>query len=400
MLTRSAWRVGRDVASARSIRSISSRPADFAEPIYVTKPLLPDLDQYHAHLRDIWQTAWLSNVGSKHRALEAALREHLGAQYLALFNNGTTALSLACQALKLTGEVITTPFTFPATPHVLACNQITPVFADIDPQSLTLDPRQIEPLITSRTTGILAVHVYGMPCAVEEIQSIADAYGLSVLYDGAHAFGTKVAGRPITDFGDATMLSFHATKLFHTAEGGALALRDPQLYAQIELMKNFGIKNESEVAMPGINGKMNELQAALGLLTLRQVGIERLARTAIASVYRARLSRIEGLTFIDLPQNVDNSHQYFVVRIDASAPVNRDALYDRLKEFNIFTRKYFHPLCSQYECYRSLPSADPSRLPTAHRIVGEVLALPYYGALGQDGAHRVCDAISYIVGGQ
>jgi dTDP-4-amino-4,6-dideoxygalactose transaminase len=395
MLTRSAWRDG---SSAASIRAVRARPAPFAEPVYVTKPLLPDLEQYYAHLREIWQTGWLSNGGGNHRALESALREHLGAKYLSLFNNGTTALTVACQALELSGEVITTPFTFPATPHVLSWNHITPVFADIDAKTLTLDPSQIEPLITSHTSAILAVHVYGMPCATEEIERIADAHGLRVVYDGAHAFGTKIGGRAITEFGDATMLSFHATKLFHTAEGGALVLRDKRVHERSELMKNFGIKNEFEVAMPGINGKMNELQAALGLLTLRQVAVERLARTAVASVYRERLWGIEGLTFMDLPDNVENSHQYFVVRIDASAPVSRDTLYGRLKEFNVFARKYFYPLCSQYHCYRSLPSADPSRLPTAHRVVEEVLALPYYGALGEDGAHRVCDAIGYIVG--
>jgi dTDP-4-amino-4,6-dideoxygalactose transaminase len=246
---------------------------------------------------------------------------------------------------------------------------------------------------------VLAVHVYGMPCAVEEIQSIGDTYGLKVIYDGAHAFGTKIDGRPITGFGDATMLSFHATKLFHTAEGGALVVRDEALRRRIELLKNFGIKNEFEVVMPGINGKMNEVQAALGLLTLELVARERLARAGIAAVYRDRLSGIEGLTTFDLPSNVESSQQYFIIRINPSiSVVSRDVLYERLKEFNIFSRKYFYPLCSEYSCYRSLSSSTPANLPVAHRVAQEVLSLPFFGALGADGAHRICDAIRYVLG--
>jgi dTDP-4-amino-4,6-dideoxygalactose transaminase len=392
MLTRSVHRLARGSVD-------TARPPAFGEPIYVTRPLLPDLDQFHSHLQDIWQSARLANVGAKHQALEDALREYLRAQHISLFNNGTIALIIACRALRLSGEVITTPFTFPATPHVLSWNNITPVFADINPETLTLDAARIEPLITSQTSAILAVHVYGMPCAVSAIQDLADAYGLKVIYDGAHAFGTKVDGRPITDFGDATMLSFHATKLFHTGEGGALVVRNPSLQKRIELLKNFGIKNEFEVVMPGINGKMNELQAALGLLTLRLVEPERLARTLVATVYRERLAPIDGLTCFDLPENVQNSQQFFVIRIDpALSQINRDTLYDRLKEYNIFARKYFHPLCSQYSCYRLLPSSSPMNLPVAHRAAEEVLSLPFYGSLGHDGAHRVCDAITYIMG--
>jgi dTDP-4-amino-4,6-dideoxygalactose transaminase len=384
--------------AARNART-SKRPAAFREPVHVTRPPLPDLDQFHSHLEDIWRSARLSNGGAKHQALEDALREYLQVRHISLFNNGTTALIVACRALRLSGEVITTPFTFPATPHVLSWNNITPVFADIHPEFLTLDAMRIEPLITSRTSAILAVHVYGMPCAMSTIQEVADAYGLKVIYDAAHAFGTKVAGRPITDFGDATMLSFHATKLFHTGEGGALVVRDPSLQKRIELLKNFGIKNEFEVVMPGINGKMTELQAALGLLTIRLVETERLARTLVATVYRERLAHVDGLTCFDLPTNVQNSQQYFVIRINPLlAAIDRDTLYDRLKEYNIFARKYFFPLCSQYNCYRSLPSASPSNLPVAHRAAEEVLSLPFYGDLGHDGAHRVCDAICYIMG--
>jgi dTDP-4-amino-4,6-dideoxygalactose transaminase len=381
-------------------RSVVKKPLAFAEPIYVSRPLLPDLDQFRTHLDEIWHSRWLSNCGAKHKALEEALREHLNAQHISLFNNGTIALIIACQALRLSGEVITTPFTFPATPHVLSWNNITPVFADIHPERLTLDPKNIEPLITSRTTGVLAVHVYGMPCAVEEIRSIGEAYGLKVIYDGAHAFGTTIDNRPITDFGDATMLSFHATKLFHTAEGGALVVRDPALRQRIELLKNFGIKNEFEVVMPGINGKMNEVQAALGILTLGLVESERRARDLVASVYRERLSGIPGLVTFDLPPNVRSSQQYFIIRIDSSiSATSRDVLYERLKEFNIYSRKYFYPLCSQFNCYRSLPSAAPANLPVAYRVAEEVLALPFFGALNAEGAHRISDVIKYVLGG-
>jgi dTDP-4-amino-4,6-dideoxygalactose transaminase len=387
------------VPRAVRITRNTNRPTPFGEPVHVTRPPLPDLDQFHSHLEDIWRSARLSNGGPKHKALEDALREYLQARHISLFNNGTMALIIVCRALRLSGEVITTPFTFPATPHILSWNNITPVFADIHPETLTLDAARIEPLITSRTSAILAVHVYGMPCAVSAIQDLADAYGLKVIYDGAHAFGTKVDGRPITDFGDATMLSFHATKLFHTGEGGALVVRDPSLRKRVELLKNFGIKDEFDVVMPGINGKMNELQAALGILTLRLVEPERLARTLVATVYRERLAQIEGLTCFDLPSNVQNSQQYFVIRINPDlSQVNRDALYDQLKEYNIFTRKYFHPLCSQYNCYRLLPSSSRKNLPVAHRAAEEVLSLPFYGSLGQDGAHRVCDAITHIMG--
>ena len=394
--------IGSSRAVSRSDHRISGtvakRPLSFSEPIYVTRPMLPSIDEYHAHLDDIWQSGWLSNSGSKHRALEEALQEHLQAQYLSLFNNGTIALITACQALRLAGEVITTPFTFPATPHVLAWNNLTPVFADIHPDTLTLDPARIEPLITSRTSAILGVHVYGMPCAVDQIQQIADAYGLKVIYDGAHAFGTKINGVPVTDFGDATMLSFHATKLFHTAEGGGLVVQDPALHRRIELLRNFGIKNETEVAFPGINGKMNELQAALGLLTLRMVEREKLARTFVASVYRERLTAHEGLSIFELPMTISNSQQYFVIRVDKdTCSVNRDLLYDALKKFNINARKYFFPLCSDYNCYRSLPSSSPTNLPMAHCAALEVLSLPYYGALGYDDAHQICDAIDYIL---
>jgi dTDP-4-amino-4,6-dideoxygalactose transaminase len=377
---------------------MSIPPPPFKEPIYVTKPFLPPLSAYMARLESVWKSGWLANNGQQHQALEQALSAYLGAPLLSLFNNGTIALIVACQALRLSGEVITTPFTFPATPHVLSWNNITPVFADIDPVTLNIDPRGIEARITPRTSAILAVHVYGVPCEVEAIQDIADFYGLKVVYDAAHAFGAAINGKPISAFGDATMFSFHATKLFHTAEGGALAVTDPALKHRIDLLKNFGIKNETEVVMPGINGKMNELQAALGLAVLEHLEQELAARQRVAAIYKARLGNVPGLSVMEAPATVRNSYQYFIIRINADNPAgNRDFIYEELKKFNIFARKYFYPLCSEYNCYRQLPSAAPAALPVAHRAAVEVLALPFYGSLSDEDAHRICDAIRYVM---
>jgi dTDP-4-amino-4,6-dideoxygalactose transaminase len=371
-------------------------PTAFAQPLYVARPMLPSLDEYTALLQEVWASGWLANGGAQHAALEAELSHWLQAPNLSLFNNGTIALIVACQALRLTGEVITTPFTFPATPHVLSWNQITPVFADIDPETLCLDPARVEASVTPHTTGILGVHVYGVPCDVQALHSIASAQGLRVIYDGAHAFGTQVHGQPIASYGDATMFSFHATKLFHTAEGGALAVGDPDLKQRIDLLKNFGIKNENEVLMPGINGKMSELQAALGRVVLRHVGAEREKRATLRALYQARLADAAGIRLVRMPDHATDSLQYLVLRVDATAAgCSRDTLHERLKRFNIFTRKYFHPLCSDYACYRHLPSANPANLPNAYQVASEVLTLPLFGALDPDEAHRVCDAILY-----
>lgn len=375
------------------------KPKPFAKPVYVTRPMLRPLSEFLPVLEEVWRSGWLTNGGPKHREFEAALATALRAAHLSLFNNGTIALIVACQALRLSGEVITTPFTFPATPHVLTWNGITPVFADVHPETLTLDPAAIEPLITARTTGILGVHVYGMPCQVDAIQRIADTYGLRVVYDGAHAFGTELDSVPLSDYGDATMLSFHATKLFHTAEGGALIVKDATLKQRIDFLKNFGIKNETEVVMPGINGKMNEIQAALGLINLRHVAAERSRRRMIGDIYRRELAGIDGVTCFTLPSNVNNSEQYFIVRISRRGqPGLRDRIYYTLKGYNIFTRRYFYPLCSDANCYHSLPSAAEGKLSVARTAASEVLALPYYGDLGEDGAERVCAALIHELG--
>lgn len=373
-------------------------PTAFDQPVYVTRPLLPPLDEYTALLQQVWDSGWLTNGGRQHAELERELARYLGADQLSLFNNGTIALIVACQALRLSGEVITTPFTFPATPHVLSWNNITPVFADIDPDTLCLDPARVEALVGQRTSAILGVHVYGVPCDVDALGDIARRRGLRVVYDAAHAFGTTVGGKPIAAFGDATMFSLHATKLFHSAEGGALAVSDPDLKRRIDLLKNFGIENEDEVVMPGINGKLSELQAALGRVVLRHVDAERARRTAVRRIYEQRLQGVPGLRLHAMPAGVVDSLQYLVLRIDAAAAgCGRDTLHARLKRYNIVTRKYFHPLCSDYRCYRHLPTASPQHLPVAYRIAAEVLALPFHGALAADDVHRICDAILYAL---
>ncbi|MRR14395.1 DegT/DnrJ/EryC1/StrS family aminotransferase, partial [archaeon] len=337
----------------------------FKQPIYVTRPLLPDLNLVKDKLSEVWESQWLTNNGPQHQQFEQKLLDVLRVPYLSLFNNGTIALIVACQSLRLSGEVITTPFTFPATPHVLSWNNIRPVFCDIDPLTLNIDADRIESMITPQTTGILAVHVFGTPCDVTKIQEVADRYGLRVVYDAAHAFGVEIGGKGIGTYGDISMFSFHATKLFHTTEGGALTYNNENLKQRIDLLKNFGIKNEEEVVMPGINGKMTEIQAAIGLILLDYVEEERKKREAILQTYRECLQDVDGLTFLPYDMNgVLNSFQYCVLKIDEKAfGRSRDFVYEEFKKFNVFTRKYFSPLCSSYTCYKHLPSSSPVNLP-------------------------------------
>ncbi|MCJ2064302.1 DegT/DnrJ/EryC1/StrS family aminotransferase [Methylobacterium sp. J-088] len=377
---------------------MSVEPRSFEQPIYVTRPMLPEFAVFTKHLEAIWQSAILSNGGPQHVELERRLHGPLGDGHIALFNNGTNALMTAVKALDLSGEVITTPFTFAATPHALAWHGIKPVFVDIDDSTMTLDPARIEAAITERTTGIFAVHVYGNPCNVEAIGRIAQARGLKVLYDGAHAFGTKVEGQPIAAFGDATMFSFHATKLFHTAEGGAVVMNDLDLKRRMELLKNFGIADEVTVRSVGINSKMNEIQAALGLCVVDLVTAEKAKRHEIANVYRSRLGAVPSIT-MPRQQNPDtDSLQYFCIRIDRDVTgISRDDVYNQLKRYNIFARRYFYPLCSDYEPYRNFPDSAASNLPVAHRVGDQVLCLPFYGALGTAYAERISDIVAYVV---
>ena len=364
----------------------------FRERIYVTRPVLPTIEQVTAKLQDIWTAKWLTNNGPQHSMLERELAEFLKVPQLSLFNNGTIALMVACQSLRLQGDVITTPFTFAATPHVLSWNNITPIFCDIDAATMNIDAEKIETMITPQTSAILAVHVFGTPCDVEKIQEVADRYGLKIIYDAAHAFGVELDGVGVGNFGDISMFSFHATKLYHTLEGGALVHGDKNLKARIDLLKNFGIKNEDEVVMPGINGKLDEVRAAIGRIMLGYVEGERLKRRAIHEIYEEELGGVAGLELMPkCAENVKLNYQYYVIRIDGEIfGRTRDEVYDAFRDYNIFARKYFHPLCSEYTCYRQLNSARAENLPVANKIADEVLSLPNYGDLTPDNVRKIC----------
>jgi dTDP-4-amino-4,6-dideoxygalactose transaminase len=371
----------------------------FNEKIFTTRPVLPDLEKLKRKLEEVWGAKWLTNIGQQHHLLEARIKEVLKVPSVSLFNNGTIALIVACQSLGLSGEVITTPFTFPATPHVLLWNGIKPIFCDIDPVTMNLDVNKIESLITPQTTAILGVHIFGTPCDVVKIQEISDKYSLKVVYDAAHAFGVEINGIGIGNYGDISMLSFHATKLFHTAEGGCLTFRDPNLKKRIDYLKNFGIKNEEEVVMPGINGKMNEIQAALGIVMLDYIEEERNKRSLLMDTYRECLEDMEGISFIENEKNIKNSYQYFILRIDEKGfGKSRDYVHNELRKYNIFTRKYFYPLCSEYACYKELPSSSPNNLPIANRIVNEVLTMPFYGDLSVNDVEMICDILKSFRG--
>lgn len=368
----------------------------FDKPIYITRPLLPDRTAVNKLFDEIWQSQWLTNQGQKHNKLEMDLQEILDVPYLSLFNNGTIALLVAIKALDLTGEVITTPFTFPATTHALEWNNINPVFCDIDENTLTIDPKKIEQLITPKTTGILGVHVYGMPCHVDLIQNIANQNELKVIYDGAHAFNSEINGIGIGNYGDITMYSFHATKLFHTIEGGALATKIAETKTRIDLMKNFGIQNEEEILITGINGKMNEFQAAVGLANLDLLNKERVKRKKILKQYLDNLKDVPGVDPFIIPENIEHSYQYFMIRVKEEYGKSRDELHRSLKEYNVFTRKYFFPLISNLPPYKHLESADPENLQVANKIVEEVLCLPFYGGLDLMEIDDICDLIKEI----
>ena len=366
----------------------------FDAPVHVTRPVLPPLATIMARLEEIWTSQQLTNIGVQHERLERALRAHLGVRQLSLFTNGTIALTTAIRALDLSGEVLTTPFTFPATPHALSWSGLTPVFCDIDPVTLNLDPAAAERAVTDRTSGILAVHVYGNACDVVGLRRVADRHGLKIIYDAAHAFGARVGNTPIGTFGDVTMFSFHATKLFHTAEGGALACGDAALKAKIDDIRNFGIHGPDRVEAIGLNGKMSELHAALGLCVLECIGDELVQRRRLLARYVERLAPLQGIACLQTVNGAAGSCQYCVVRVDRAAfGCSRDLLHDGLRRYNVFTRKYFYPLCADYDCYRTLPSAAAANLPVAARAVREVLCLPLYGALTESDVDRICDMI-------
>lgn len=375
--------------------------------VKVTSPLLPDLREFTKYLKEIWNSQWLTNNGLFHQQLEKALAEYLKVPYLSLFTNGTLPLITALQAFRITGEVITTPYSFVATTHALWWNGIKPVFVDIDPNTGDMDPNKIEAAITPKTTAILPVHVYGKPCNVDAIQEIADKYGLKVIYDAAHAFKVEVSGKDyksitggkddyvsILNAGDISTLSFHATKVYNTVEGGAMVMHDAKMKKRIDYLKNFGFADEVTVVGPGINSKMDEIRSAYGLLNLKQVDDAIAARKHVAEAYRKALRGVEGITFFDDMPGVRHNYSYFPIFVDEKKyGMSRDELYFKMRDRKVWGRRYFYPLISEFSTYRGLESADPANLPEAHKMANSVICLPMHHLLSNEDIQRVIDCI-------
>lgn len=362
--------------------------------IMVTQPALPPLEEFIPYLEKIWDNKWLTNNGPFHEQFEKELAEYLGVKYISVFSNGTLALITALQALRITGEVITTPYSFVATTHSLWWNNIKPVFVDIDDKYYNIDPEKIEAAITPRTTAIMPVHVYGNPCNVEEIQRIADIYGLRVIYDAAHAFAVKKDGQSILNWGDLSILSFHATKVFNTIEGGAIVCPDERTKQRVDLLKNFGFRNETTVIEPGINAKMNELQAAYGSLQLKHVDSYIANRIEAAKLYDTLLKDVAGVTFMEIEEGVDHTYPYYPIRVNtAEYGMSRDELYFKLQEYDVFGRRYFYPLISDFPTYKGLPSASASNLPVSTQVSKEIICLPMYANLELNEVEKICRLI-------
>ena len=358
--------------------------------ITVTSPLLPDLEEFNKLLKEIWDSKWITNNGSFHHQLEKELAEYLKVPYISLFTNGTLPLITALQALRITGEVITTPYSFVATTHSLWWNGIKPVFVDVDPTNCGIDPSKIEAAITPKTTAIMPVHCYGKPCDTKAIQEIADKYGLKVIYDAAHAFGVEVDGESILNAGDMSTLSFHATKVYNTIEGGAMVMKDEQTKKRIDYLKNFGFAGETTVVAPGINSKMDEVRAAYGLLNLKQVDAAIKARQKVAKTYREALKDVQGITYFNDMPGVRHNYSYFPIFIDAeNFGKTRDELYFEMKEANVLGRRYFYPLISEFSTYRGLPSASRENLSNAYKLADTVLCLPMHHELKDEELKRV-----------
>lgn len=365
------------------------------KPTYVTQPALPDLKEFIPYLERIWKSKILTNNGPFHKQLEKELADFLSVPYISLFTNGTLALMTALQVLRITGEVITTPYSFVATTHSLWWNNIKPVFVDIEPEFGTLDPEKIERAITPQTAAILPVHVYGNPCKVERIQEIADTYGLKIIYDAAHCFGVKYKGVNICNYGDLSVLSFHATKVFTTLEGGALVCHDAATKKRIDYLKNFGFANETTIMSPGINSKMNEVQSALGLVQLKNIKRYIEKRKTVAQKYRGYLKNIKGVSILPIPSHTESNYAYFPIFIDKHKyGMDRDALYEKLKKNNIFGRRYFYPLISQFSMYKDLESSAPQKLQNACKIAEEVICLPIYPDLATSIIKKISEIIS------
>lgn len=364
------------------------------DKITVTSPLLPNLDEFHSLLKEIWNSKWITNNGSFHKRLESELASYLKVPFVSLFTNGTLPLITALQALRITGEVITTPYSFVATTHALWWNGIKPVFIDIDLQTGNIAPDKIEAAITPKTTAIMPVHVYGKPCDTKKIQEIANKYGLKVIYDAAHAFGVEVSGESILNAGDMSTLSFHATKVYNTIEGGALVMHDEETKKRIDYLKNFGFAGETEVVAPGINSKMDEMRAAYGLLNLRQVDAAIEARHQVAIKYREGLRDVDGISFMEDMPGVKHNYSYFPIFVDAEKyGMTRDELYFKMKDAKVLGRRYFYPLISEFSTYRGLPSSSKENLPNAHKMADSVICLPMHHELGDEEIKRILELI-------
>lgn len=364
------------------------------KPLNVTSPLLPDLDEFSQMLKEIWESKWITNNGYFHQQLEEALCTYLKVPYISLFTNGTLPLLTALQALRVSGEVITTPYSFVATTHSIWWNGLRPVFVDIDPSNCGMDPDRIEAAITPRTTAIMPVHCYGKPCDIVRIQQIADKYGLKVIYDAAHCFGVEVNGKSILEYGDISTLSFHATKVYNTVEGGAMVVHDAATKQRIDYLKNFGFESETEVIAPGINSKLDEVRAIYGLLNLRQVDQAIEARHRVAIRYREALRSVHGIRYFDDMPGVRHNYSYFPIFVEASSyGMSRDELFNKLRQHNIISRRYFYPLISTFSTYRGLPSATSENLPNATRIANEVICLPIHHELSNEDVDKVIEVI-------
>ncbi len=370
----------------------------FKKPIYVAKPFMPPLEAFTEGLKEVWDNQWLTNNGPLLQRFNGVMSQFLGVENLSLFNNGTLALQIGLQGLGITGEVITTPFSFVATTHALYWNKIRPVFCDIEPNYYTLDPQKVEAAITPWTTAILAVHVFGYPCNLETLADIARRHNLKLIYDAAHAFGVKIGGKSIAQYGDLSMFSFHATKLYHSIEGGMLVFPDPSLRTEVDYLKNFGFKNEVEVVMPGTNAKMNEIQALMGLNVLKFLPRIIEKRRLLTNCYRQRLETIPGIYLPPQPQaEVDYNYAYFPVEVnEREYGMSRDQLYESLKQYNVFTRRYFYPLICDFACYRNVPVTDI--LEVAQGVAERILTLPIYFDLELEEVEGICDLFVSIAG--
>lgn len=365
-----------------------------SNPIFVTQPYLPPLEEFTPYLQQIWDNKILTNGGPFHQQLEKALCEYLGVEHIALFSNGTLALITALQALRVTGEVITTPYSFVATAHSLLWHGNKPVFVDVEPDTLNLDPAKIEAAITPQTTAIMPVHCYGNPCDVASVQKIADNYNLRIIYDACHAFGVEDEGGSVLRHGDLSCISFHATKVFNTFEGGAIVCPDAKTKQRIDRLKNFGIVDETTVVAPGINGKMSEVNAAFGMLQLQHMGTVMRGRAEVDALYRGGLKDIKGIRCLPQTASRTRNHSYFPILVEADYPLSRDGLYQKLKDHGINGRRYFYPLISEFSMYRGLPSSAPSNLPIATEAAQRVLCLPIYPGLDSENQQRIIRLIT------